>query len=249
MFMLSPAENNGGYDGLVATAYAPCEVTTLLGGTQVHLAEETDYPFRGHVRINVSPASPVSFPMQFRIPAWASGATIRVKGEAAASPAPGNFARIDRKWKQGDRVEIAFPMVPRISRWFNDSIAIERGPLVFSLKVGENWVKLRDRGMTADWQVYPTASWNYALNLDVASTANSIVVAETEVGEVPFSAQHAPVRLTVKARKLNGWRAEDGAADPPPQSPAASNEPEETITLIPYAAAKLRITAFPQCKT
>ena len=49
-----------------------------------------------------------------------------------------------------------FPMQPRVSRWFNDSVAIERGPLVFSYGIGESWVKLRDRGMTADWQVYPT---------------------------------------------------------------------------------------------
>jgi hypothetical protein len=34
-----------------------------------------------------------------------------------------------------------------------------------------------------------------------------------------------------------------------PQSPVASDQAEETITLIPYAAAKLRITAFPECKS
>jgi len=57
------------------------------------------------------------------------------------------------------------------------------------------------------------------------------------------------VKLSVKARKLNQWQAEDGAANPLPQSPVASDQPEEAITLIPYAAAKLRITAFPVCKT
>ncbi len=70
-----------------------------------------------------------------------------------------------------------------------------------------------------------------------------------EVGDGPFTRRHAPVRLTVKARKLDQWRAEDGVADPLPQSPVASDQAEETITLIPYAAAKLRITAFPQCKS
>ena len=35
-------------DGLVAAAYAPCEVRTMLRGTPVHIVEETDYPFRGH---------------------------------------------------------------------------------------------------------------------------------------------------------------------------------------------------------
>ena len=38
-----------------------------------------------------------------------------------------------------------------------------RGPLVFSLPIGEDWVKLRSRGMTADWQVFPSSEWNYAL--------------------------------------------------------------------------------------
>jgi hypothetical protein len=114
--------------------------------------------------------------------------------------------------------------------------------------VGENWVKLRTRGMTADWQVFPTTAWNYALNVDPDSPAKSIAITETEVGEGPFTSRNAPVRLTVKARQISQWRAEDGAADPLPQSPVASDQPEETITLIPYAAAKLRITAFPLCK-
>ena len=50
----------------------------------------------------------------------------------------------------------------------------------------------------------------------------------------------------MKARRLDEWRAEDGVANPLPQSPVATSQPEETIALIPYAAAKLRITAFPQ---
>jgi hypothetical protein len=103
--------------------------------------------------------------------------------------------------------------------------------------------------MTADWQVFPSTPWNYALNVDAASPAKSIAVNEAEVAEGPFTSRHAPVRLTVKARKLNQWRAEDGVADPLPPSPVVSDQPEETITLIPYAAAKLRITAFPQCKS
>ena len=104
-------------------------------------------------------------------------------------------------------------MAPRISRWFHDSIAVERGPLVFSYGIGESWVKLRDRGMTADWQVFPSTAWNYALNVDAASPAKSITVTEAEVGPAPFSRHSAPVQLSVKARKLVPWRAEDGVAN------------------------------------
>ena len=249
LFLLSPANDKAGAAGLVAAAYAPCEVNFVLAGIPVHIVEETSYPFRGNVTFTVNPVSPANFPMQFRIPAWAQGTSISVNGQAIPPPSPGSFARIERQWKPGDRVELSFPMLPRVSRWFNNSIAIERGPLVFSLNIGESWVKLRDRGMTADWQVFPTTPWNYALSINEASVTRSIAVSETKIGEGPFTALHSPVRLTVKARKLNPWRAEDGAAAPPPQSPVTSDEPEETITLVPYAAAKLRITAFPQLKS
>ena len=248
LFLLSGDQDSSANDGLVAAVYAPSELKTTLRGTPVHILEETSYPFRGTVRITVNPASPLSFPLQLRIPAWAAGATIAVNGHPEPNPTAGSFATVARTWRAGDRVELVFPMAPRVSRWFHDSVAIERGPLVFSYGIGESWVKLRDRGMTADWQVFPTTPWNYALNLAPANPANSIAVTETELGPAPFTRQGAPVHLSVKARKLTDWRAEDGAANPLPPSPVTTTEPEETITLIPYAAAKLRITAFPQCK-
>jgi len=249
LFMLCGARDNDAQDGLVAAAYAPCEVRTSLRGTAVHVIEDTSYPFRGKVGLVINPATSLSFPLLLRIPAWASGTSISVNGQAMPSPAPGSFARVERTWQAGDRVEIAFPLTPRISRWFHNSIAVARGPLVFSYGIGEDWVKLRNRGMTADWQVFPRDQWNYALKIDADAPEKSLEVTETEVGEGPFTRSHAPVKLSVKARQLNEWRAEDGAANPIPQSPVVSDQPEETITLIPYAAAKLRITAFPECKS
>jgi DUF1680 family protein len=249
LFMLSGAQETDTQDGLVAAIYAPCEVQTVLRGTPVHVIEETDYPFRGTVRLTINPVAPLSFPLQLRIPGWAAGTAITVNGKPEPAPLPDSFARIERTWKVGDRVEMVFPMIPRVSRWFRDSIAVERGPLVFSYGIGEQWVKLRDRGMTADWQVFPTSQWNYGLSIETDSVTKSIAVSETEVGSEPFTRHHTPVQLSVKARKVNEWLAEDGAANPMPPSPVSSNQPEETITLIPYAAAKLRITAFPQIKS
>jgi uncharacterized protein len=243
LFMLSQ-ENE-----LVAAAYSPCEVRTTIQKTPVHVIEETEYPFRGSVQMKVMPESQLVFALQLRIPAWAEGATIRVNGKSAAQPAPNSFTRIERTWNRGDVVEIEFPMKPRASRWFNDSVAIERGPLVFSYGIGEGWLKLRDRGTTADWQVFPTTQWNYAVAVTAENAAGSVSVEESPIGKTPFGAKPAPVELRIKARNLPAWRAEDGAADPLPQSPVSSDEPEESIRLIPYAAAKLRITAFPHLKT
>lgn len=230
-------------DGLAATAYAPCEVRTVVKGTPVHLAVETDYPFRGAVKITLQPERPIEFPLMLRLPSWAHGASLRLNGHSHPLPDVGRFVRLEQSWKAGDIVELSFPMKPRTSPWFNDSIAVECGPLVFSYGIGESWVKLRDRGLTADWQVFPASGWNYALD------PTNLSATEGPISEIPFSRKNPPVRVTAKARKIDTWRAEDGVANAVPQSPVTSTAKEEEIALIPYGAAKLRITAFPQLKT
>jgi hypothetical protein len=121
-----------------------------------------------------------------------------------------------------------------------------RGPLVFSLKVGENWTKLNEEALAPDWEVRPTTSWNYGLIVDEADPARSVKVMEAPVGKYPFSESAAPVELIMRARLVAEWQAVDGSAGPLPKSPVRSQSPEETVTLVPYGAAKLRITAFPQ---
>jgi DUF1680 family protein len=237
-------------EGLAAVAYAPCKVKTRVRGVPVEVVEETEYPFRGVVRITVNPEAPVEFPLRVRFPAWAGcGKTLAINGKDWPIPCEKSWAGPTRMWRAGDRVEVEFPMEPRVSRWFKDSVAVERGPLVFSYGIGEDWVKLRDRGMTADWQVFPTTPWNYALEIDERDETKAIRVTEGAVGDAPFRRKQAPVTLAVKARKVATWRAEDGAANELPQSPVAADAAEETIALIPYAAAKLRITAFPVVKS
>jgi hypothetical protein len=56
----------------------------------------------------------------------------------------------------------------------------------------------------------------------------------------------APVELTVTGRRVPAWTLVEGSAGPLPQSPAASNLPDESLTLVPYGSAKLRVTAFPR---
>ncbi len=239
LFMLSDD------DGLVAAAYSPCELDTVIRGIPVHVREETEYPFRNTVRMTINPASPLTAPLLLRIPGWANGTSIEVNGKSEPKPQPRTFAEVNRTWQAGDVVEIKFPFQPHASRWFHESVAIERGPLVFSYPIGESWVKLADRGLTADWQVFPTSPWNYAIRVTPENPGTAVSVSEAPLTERPFAAQPAAVCLTVKARKVPSWRSEDGAANAIPPSPVSSDQPEESIQLVPYAAAKLRITAFP----
>ncbi len=237
--------------GLAAVTYAPNEVRTLVGGVPVTVIEDTEYPFRDTVRFTVTPASAVSFPLMLRIPGWATDVSLTVNGQnVTASPTRG-FARIDRQWKPGDTIVLRLPMTPRTSTWYRHSIAVERGPLVFSLRLGEDWKKLTT-GMgkpapppAADWEVHPTTPWNYGLVTDSQGAPGTIKVRERAIGQFPFSPDGAPVELSVVGRRVPEWTLVNGSAGPLPESPVTSAATDETLTLVPYGAAKLRVTAFP----
>ena len=56
----------------------------------------------------------------------------------------------------------------RVQLWqgYNDSVAFWRGPLVYALRIGEEWRKLKGSEPFADWEVYPTTPWNFGLQVD-----------------------------------------------------------------------------------
>jgi glycosyl hydrolase family 127 (putative beta-L-arabinofuranosidase)/beta-L-arabinofuranosidase (glycosyl hydrolase family 127) len=233
--------------GLAAVAYAPSDVeASVAENVRVHITEDTEYPFRETVQLTVNPEKPARFPLTLRVPGWAAEATVAVDGAPIRDVRSGAYLVINREWKQHDRVEAKFPMPPRISRWENNSIAVERGPLIFSLKIGENWTKLDEGAPAPDWEVRPTSAWNYGLLVDAAHPATSIRVVESPIGQYPFSESAPAVELIIRARLVPEWQAVDGSAGPLPKSPVKSLSPEETVTLVPYGAAKLRITAFPE---
>ena len=72
------------------------------------------------------------------------------------------------------------------------------------------------------------------------------IEAGLSVGRYPFSEDGSPVALIVNARRVPEWQVVEGSAGPLPQSPVTSASLEEQVTLVPYGAAKLRITAFPE---
>lgn len=237
------ATDNG---GVAAVVYAPCEVNVKIGDVRLRIEEKTEYPFDETVLLKIQPDVEVEFPLSLRVPRWTVEASIRVNGKTVESVRPGRFTVINRRWKPGDRVELHFPMKPVVNRGYRNSVAIERGPIVFSLDVSTEWKKLKSRGMTSDWEVYPRSAWNYALD-----TKQNAVERRTKIDGFGqdmgvFSLQGSPTRLEVKGRKLPEWREENGCAGELPASPTLSAETLETLTLVPYGAAKLRITAFPE---
>ena len=229
-------------DGLAAVAYGPCKVGVNIRGIEVSIDEETDYPFDETIGMTIHAASPVEFPIKLRIPAWAKGASIKINNDKQMVE-PGTFVTLMRTWSDGDKIEMVLPMHVEVERRYRDAVTIKRGPLVYSLKIGERWEKIRGEEPHADYAVYPTTSWNYGLLIDPENP--DVEVIRKSVGDVIYGSDFAPIEIRVKGRKIREWGMEINSAGPVPQSPVKSSEPIEELTLIPYGCAKLRITEFP----
>ena len=233
-------------NGLVAIAYSPCILTTTVGDCkEITIIEETNYPFDDKIIFKIEGVESVLFPISFRIPSWAEDARIKLPDGEIKSPKPGSFYKIERKWYSGDVVELRLPMEIRTERRYMGSVAIYRGPLVYSLKIGEDWKLISGTPPHGDWEVYPTTLWNYGLKLNTDNPDNSIQVNLKSLNNMPFSPEGAPVGLVVKGRILPNWKLEGNSAGPIPQSPIKSHEKLEELTLIPYGCTNLRITEFP----
>jgi len=235
-------------DGIAAVAYGPTEVTVKLKGTPVTITEETDYPFADLLRFTVNPAKPTAFPFKLRVPRWAVNPRVAVNGEMLANVKAGEFLSIDRTWKAGDKVTVEFPADLETKNTLRGSATLWRGPLVFSLRIGEKVDTVNKIAPGFDEVEFtPTTPWNYALDIDRANPAADVKIGRAKMPENPWKPGTTPITLTVPAKRVPGWGLVRGErmADEVPGSPVKSTEPVEQVTLVPFGAQTLRITSFP----
>jgi len=239
-------------NGLAAVMYAPCEVKAKVGdGAEVKITEKADYPFGDTIEFGFSTPRGVRFPLSFRVPGWCSRVEIRINGrEQALDVGPLSYLVVDRTFQDGDKVALRLPMKIALTRWVRNknSVSVGRGPLTYSLKIGEKIVRA---GGTEKWpalEIHPTTPWNYGLVLDEKDPAASFEVAVKKgpVPPQPFQWDAAPIELRAKARRIPGWKQDRlGLVGLLRESPVKSDEPEETVALIPMGCARLRIASFP----
>ena len=82
--------------------------------------QRTRYPFEGASTLTVTGTGRLA--LMLRVPSWVRrGYTVSVNGTAQQiSATPGQYVRLDRQWRSGDRVEIAMPLTFRAERTIDD---------------------------------------------------------------------------------------------------------------------------------
>ncbi len=125
--------------GVYVNLFLPSTVKWTAGnGAQVSLTQSGGYPLDGRVTMVVRANRAADFALRLRIPSWAGselgeGASIEVNGQPVNAVVTKGFAAVQRKWKDGDRVELNLPLPMRleaIDELHAETVALVRGPLV-----------------------------------------------------------------------------------------------------------------------
>lgn len=236
-------------NGVAALVYAPSEVNVkVAGGEEVNIKEETNYPFEDEITFWVNPKKQTAFEFVMRVPQWCDAPIVKINGEEVqATVSEDNFITLDRTWKKGDKVTLKLPMEIRTSRWYEKSVAFERGPLLYALKIGERWEK-KTNELWPDpfYEVYPTSDWNFGISRHVFEKGE-IEVEFNGMKEMPWNLENAPITLKMKGIQLPYWKEYAGNPGPMPFETFTNQErgAEKMIELIPYGCTTIRISQFP----
>jgi uncharacterized protein len=123
-------------NGVFVNLYLPSTLRSVSpDGAQFVLTQTGDYPRGEKITMGLRCSRPSSFTLRLRIPAWSLPveAVIEINGERFPAPIQTGFAIIDRKWQDGDHIELKLAMPLRLESIdpdHHDTVALLRGPLV-----------------------------------------------------------------------------------------------------------------------
>lgn len=126
----------GGDGALYLNLFIPSKLDLPDGDFTIDL--DTEYPRRDQVRLTLVRAPAGEREIAVRLPAWCARPAILVNGKPAGRGGPDGYARLSRRWKAGDRIELSLPMTLRAEPTPDDPnlVAFVSGPLVLAADVG-----------------------------------------------------------------------------------------------------------------
>ncbi len=251
--------------GLAAVLYGPSKVKGSVGTDHepVEIEQTTNYPFEEQINFIFKASRPVRFPLSLRVPAWCQSPQLKLNGASVpAQRSAKGFLVLHRTFKPGDRIALTLPMTTAVTHWPEGGIAVEHGPLVYSLAIKTDWKPVVEEMYTTaefpSWVATPTSDWNYGLAVNNAKPMQSIEFIEqaksADANLDPW--ENPPTALSVSARKVVGWELQANPKDAaqkftpplPDLNTSKISETVERLTLVPYGSTELRVTIFPAVK-
>ena len=115
------------------------------------LAQTTDLPLTNKVTFTITAAPADAVSLNFRKPDWTSSCqmAVAVNGQTVPATESGGFISVSRVWQPNDKVELAFPLFPQVSRLQDNqnAVAFTYGPLVLSAGLGTDNMTTEGHGV------------------------------------------------------------------------------------------------------
>ncbi len=242
-WLLTPA------GGIVAALYGPSTFSTTIDGAKVSIEENTDYPFSETIEFIVHVSHPVSFPLVLRVPGWTNDPQLQINGQTYDGLGPaGSFTTVHRTFADGDTLKLRLPMPLIIHQWDHQTASIERGPLVYSLKIDEAATAVWGTKTGPDfpaWDKRPASKWNYGLALSGADATRLLRVTVKPVADCPWDTGNSPVVISAPVREITNWHLASNGGNPGfPSNPQFSDQ-TQTVDFVPDGTTCLRLTVLP----
>lgn len=129
-------------NGLYVNLFIPSELTWKEKG--IKIKQETAFPEEGNICLTVTTDKDIKMPVYLRYPSWTSNVEVKVNGKKMKiKQSPSGYITIDRTWKNGDKIEVHYPMHLYLTETNDnpDKAAIMYGPLVLAGTMGTEGMK------------------------------------------------------------------------------------------------------------